>query len=168
MPPNFGGGFQHAATNTGKGEHPDLRDDTILTPEQRRDQEWDHQYADPTYRGRFDKQLKERMRRWPSDVLLVLDGVTFAGTPSEGYRQFEAERRRLGRETNTIFESDIAGMSADDYDRCIEAANLPRRGYRLVLDKGETAGDAASGRVQGRVHYVIDRRHEGVPPADDR
>jgi hypothetical protein len=159
--PNHGSGIYPRADMTSKGEHPDLQDDALLSAQQRADRDWDQRYAsDATFKANLERELGEKMRRWPRDIVGHLEGRTFAGTPSEGYRTFLEARRELARGSNTVFESDLNNLSPADYSRYIGDDGRPRQGYRLVLDKAEALSDKTP-----LSSFVIDRRHEVVPPA---
>lgn len=159
-PRQLGGGFQLKATVSDRGKHPDLRDDDqdddkqhLLTAQQRADREYDQRYIDDSaFRKSEEEKLRPTQERLPHDIRHHVDGRTFAGTPSEGRRNYYNAIRAAARQSNTVLESQIEAMSSSEYDHYFDERGVIRPGYRLVYDRAQGISDIAD--LAHRTHYA--------------
>lgn len=126
------------ATDSGRGQHPDLTPDgelraDIYQPTEQRD--FNRTAADPSRWQAFMNDVARAQSELDPWVQQQLSGRAFgtADDPFDGYQQYLKEVRllqdTLGSE-RSISGRDVEGMSQEEYDRAFDERGRPRPGVR--------------------------------------
>jgi hypothetical protein len=166
--PNNLGGMRLRAGLSSRGEHPDLKDSKVIdrgTAEDRAQDEFNERYADAGWRDRFMQSVAQRQGRLPADIQAQVAGITWPGdSPHAQVSNYETAKHIAAARSSTIYESQIASMSPDQYDVYFDERGRIRPGYRLVYDRATPLSDLA-GEGRSPSSYTVDRRFESVEPS---